>query len=96
MFVGFYSQILRASITKTLGEDYVRTARAKGLSERRVLLKHVLRASVVPVVTLWGLDFAAVVRRRRDPDRERRSICTASASTRPMPWRRWIFHRSSR
>jgi peptide/nickel transport system permease protein len=44
-----------------MNEDYVRTARAKGLSERRILLKHVLRNSLVPIVTLWGLDFGLVV-----------------------------------
>ena len=45
----------------TINEDYVRTARAKGLSERQVLLKHVLRNSMIPIVTLWGLDFGAVL-----------------------------------
>jgi peptide/nickel transport system permease protein len=39
----------------------VRTARAKGLSERRIMIRHVLRNSMIPIVTLWGLDFAAVV-----------------------------------
>ena len=53
--------MLRSSILDTLGEDYVRTARAKGLSERRVLLRHVLRNALIPVVTLFGLDFAAAI-----------------------------------
>ena len=44
-----------------MNDDYVRTARAKGLSERRVLIRHVLRNSLIPVVTLWGLDFGAVL-----------------------------------
>ena len=44
-----------------MNEDFVRTARAKGLSERQVLLKHVLRNSLIPIVTLWGLDFAVVI-----------------------------------
>jgi peptide/nickel transport system permease protein len=61
LFVGFYSRVLRANVLDTLDEDYVRTARAKGLSERRVLLGHVLRNSLIPIVTLWGLDFGAVV-----------------------------------
>jgi ABC-type antimicrobial peptide transport system permease subunit len=39
----------------------VRTARAKGISERRVLVRHVLRNSLIPIVSLWGLDFAAVI-----------------------------------
>ena len=44
-----------------MGEDYVRTARAKGLSEQRVLLKHILRMSLLPVISLWGLDIAQVI-----------------------------------
>ena len=58
--VGVYSRVLRSNVLDTLGEDYVRTARAKGLSERRVLLHHVLRNSLVPIVSLWGLDLAAL------------------------------------
>ncbi|HNH87747.1 MAG TPA: ABC transporter permease, partial [Solirubrobacterales bacterium] len=61
LFIGFYSRVLRANILETMDEDYVRTARAKGLSERRVMLSHVLRNSMISVVTLWGLDFAVVV-----------------------------------
>jgi peptide/nickel transport system permease protein len=61
LFIGVYSRILRSNVLDTLNEDYVRTARAKGLSERRVLIRHVLRNSLIPVVTLWGLDFGAVV-----------------------------------
>ena len=61
LFIGLYSRVLRGNILDTINEDYVRTARAKGLSERRVLLKHVLRNSMIPIVTLWGLDFAVVI-----------------------------------
>jgi peptide/nickel transport system permease protein len=61
LFIGVYSRILRANILDTINDDYVRTARAKGLSERQVMVKHVLRNSLIPVVTLWGLDFAAVL-----------------------------------
>jgi peptide/nickel transport system permease protein len=61
LFIGVYSRVLRGNILDTINEDYVRTARAKGLSERQVLLKHVLRNSLIPVVTLWGLDFAVVI-----------------------------------
>jgi peptide/nickel transport system permease protein len=61
LFIGVYSRILRSNVLDTINEDYVRTARAKGLSERRVMLKHVLRNSLIPVVTLWGLDFGAVL-----------------------------------
>ena len=61
LFIGIYSRVLRSHVLDTMSEDYVRTARAKGLSERRVLLKHVLRNSLIPIVTLWGLDFGLVV-----------------------------------
>jgi peptide/nickel transport system permease protein len=61
LFIGFYSRVLRSSVLDTMSEDFVRTARAKGLSEREVLLRHVLRNSLIPIVTLWGLDFGAVV-----------------------------------
>jgi peptide/nickel transport system permease protein len=61
LFIGLYSRVLRGNILDTMNEDYVRTARAKGLSERRVMIKHVLRNSMVPIVTLWGLDFAVVI-----------------------------------
>src|SRR5688500_18418875 len=44
-----------------MNDDHVRTARAKGISERQVRIKHVLRNSMIPIVTLWGLDFGAVV-----------------------------------
>jgi peptide/nickel transport system permease protein len=61
LFIGVYSRVLRGNILDTINEDYVRTARAKGLSERRVLIKHVLRNSLIPITTLWGLDFAVVI-----------------------------------
>jgi peptide/nickel transport system permease protein len=61
LFIGVYSRVLRGNILETMNEDFVRTARSKGLSERRVLLAHVLRNSMIPVVTLWGLDFAVVI-----------------------------------
>jgi peptide/nickel transport system permease protein len=61
LFVGFYSRVLRSTILDTVNEDYIRTARAKGLSERQVLLRHTLRNSLIPIISLWGLDFAAVI-----------------------------------
>src|SRR5918997_3594280 len=61
LFIGVYSRILRSNILDTINDDYVRTARAKGLPERQVLVKHVLRNSLIPIVTLWGLDFGAVL-----------------------------------
>ena len=61
LFIGFYGRVLRSNILDTITEDYVRTARAKGLRPRRVMVKHVLRNSLIPIVTLFGLDFAAVI-----------------------------------
>ncbi len=57
LFIGVYSRVVRSNVLDTINDDYVRTARAKGLTERRVLVRHVLRNSLIPVVTLWGLDF---------------------------------------
>jgi peptide/nickel transport system permease protein len=61
LFIGVYSRVLRARVLDTMGEDYVRAARAKGISRRRVLVRHVLRNSLIPVISLFGLDFAAVI-----------------------------------
>ena len=61
LFIGIYSRVLRSTLLDTLGEDYVRTARAKGISERRVLTRHVLRNSLIPIISLWGLDFAQII-----------------------------------
>jgi peptide/nickel transport system permease protein len=61
LFIGVYSRVLRGTILDTINEDYVRAARAKGISERRVMRRHVLRNSLIPVISLFGLDFAAVI-----------------------------------
>jgi peptide/nickel transport system permease protein len=61
LYVGFYSRVLRSNMLDAMNEDYVRTARAKGISERQVRIRHVLRNSMIPIVTLFGLDFGAVV-----------------------------------
>jgi peptide/nickel transport system permease protein len=61
LFIGFYGRVLRSNILDSINEDYVRTAKAKGLAPRRVLVKHVLRNSLIPIVTLFALDFAAVL-----------------------------------
>jgi peptide/nickel transport system permease protein len=61
LFIGIYSRVLRSTILDTIHEDYIRTARAKGLTERQVLIRHTLRNSLIPIVSLWGLDFAAVI-----------------------------------
>ncbi len=61
LYVGFYSRVLRSTILDTVNEDYVRTAHAKGLSDNQVLVRHVLRNSMIPIISLWGLDMAAVI-----------------------------------
>jgi peptide/nickel transport system permease protein len=61
LYVGFYSRVLRSNMLDAMNEDYVRTARAKGISERQVRIRHVLRNSMIPIITLFGLDFGMVV-----------------------------------
>jgi peptide/nickel transport system permease protein len=61
LFIGFYSRVLRSTILDTINEDYIRTAYAKGLSERQVLVRHILRNSLLPIISLWGLDLAQVI-----------------------------------
>jgi peptide/nickel transport system permease protein len=61
LFIGVYSRVLRGTFLDTINEDFVRAARAKGISERRVVVRHVLRNSLIPVISLFGLDFAAVI-----------------------------------
>lgn len=61
LYIGIYARILRSSVLEAQEQDYVRTARAKGLTERRVLLRHSLRTSLVVFVSLFGLDFGALV-----------------------------------
>ena len=60
-FIGFYGRVLRGNVLDTSNEDYVRTAKAKGLPPKRIMRKHVLRLSLIPIVTLFGLDFAGVL-----------------------------------
>jgi peptide/nickel transport system permease protein len=61
LFIGVYSRVLRSTILDTVNDDYVRTAKAKGLTERQVMTRHVLRNSLIPIIALFGLDFAAVI-----------------------------------
>ena len=51
LYIGIYARVLRSAIVEAQEEDYVRTARAKGLTERRVLLRHALRTSLIAFVT---------------------------------------------
>jgi peptide/nickel transport system permease protein len=61
LYVGLYARVLRAALLETASEDYVRTARAKGLTETRVLIRHTLRTSLITFVSLFGLDFGVLV-----------------------------------
>ncbi len=95
LYIGVYAQVLRSSVLDAMSTDAVRTASAKGLSRRRVLIKHVLRVSLIPIVSLWGLDFAAVIggatlggRGGLQPQRHR-------AVRRANPCGRWTFRRCS-
>ncbi len=59
--IGFYSRVLRSNLLDTVNQDFVRTARAKGLSQRKVFTRHVLRNSLMPIITIFGLDFAVLL-----------------------------------
>jgi peptide/nickel transport system permease protein len=61
LYAAFYARMTRGNLLETMGEDYIRTARAKGLSERRVIFKHGLRASLTPLVTMFGMDVALLI-----------------------------------
>ncbi|HEY3725872.1 MAG TPA: ABC transporter permease [Solirubrobacteraceae bacterium] len=59
--IGFYSRVLRSNLLDMVNQDFVRTARAKGLSQRTVFTHHVLRNSLMPIITMFGLDFATLL-----------------------------------
>ncbi len=61
LYLAFYTRLTRSSMLEVLGEDYIRTARAKGLNQRKVIFKHALRAAITPIVTIFGMDFGALV-----------------------------------
>ncbi len=60
-FAAFYARLLRSNLTEVLGEDYIRTARAKGVPERQVILRHGVRAAITPIVTILGLDIGILL-----------------------------------
>ena len=60
-FAAFYARMVRSNLIETMSEDFIRTARAKGLSERRVVYRHGLRAALTPVVTMFGLDLGLLL-----------------------------------
>ena len=60
-FAAIYARLLRANLIEVMSEDYIRTARAKGLTERRVVIRHGVRSAITPVVTLLGLDLGILL-----------------------------------
>jgi peptide/nickel transport system permease protein len=60
-FAAFYARLLRSNLIEVMSEDYIRTARAKGLSERRVIGKHAVRSAITPIVTVLGLDIGTLL-----------------------------------
>ncbi|MEA2128199.1 MAG: peptide/nickel transport system permease protein [Solirubrobacteraceae bacterium] len=60
-FAAFYARLLRSNLVEVMSEDYIRTARAKGLSERRLIWRHGVRAAITPVVTVLGLDIGSLL-----------------------------------
>ena len=81
--VGFYSRVLRSNLLDMVNQDFVRTARAKGLPARQVFIRHVLRNSLMPIVTMFGLDFALLLGGAALVTEYRVQPARASASTRP-------------
>jgi peptide/nickel transport system permease protein len=61
LYIGFYARVLRADLLQVQNEDFVRTAKAKGLSPQNVLVRHMLRTSLITFVSLFGLDFGVLV-----------------------------------
>jgi peptide/nickel transport system permease protein len=61
LYAAVYARMVRGNLLDAMGEDFIRTARAKGLSEHRVIFRHGLRASLAPIVTMFGLDIALLV-----------------------------------
>jgi peptide/nickel transport system permease protein len=61
LYAALYARLTRAGMLETMGEDYIRTARAKGLPEREVVVKHGLRAALTPIVTIFGLDLGLLL-----------------------------------
>ena len=61
IYIALIARVTRASVLDTLGEDYIRTARAKGLPERKVLLRHALANAAVPIITVIGIGIALLI-----------------------------------
>jgi peptide/nickel transport system permease protein len=61
LYAALYARLTRAGMLETMGEDYIRTARAKGLPERTVIFKHGLRAALTPIITIFGMDLGLLL-----------------------------------
>jgi peptide/nickel transport system permease protein len=61
LYAALYARLTRAGMPETMGEDYIRTARAKGLAERKVVIKHGLRSTLTPIITIFGLDLGLLL-----------------------------------
>jgi peptide/nickel transport system permease protein len=61
LFAALYVRLTRANMLDTMGEDFIRTARAKGLPRRTVVIKHGLRAALTPIVTIFGIDLGTLI-----------------------------------
>jgi peptide/nickel transport system permease protein len=61
LYSALYARLTRAGMLETMGEDYIRTARAKGLPERTVVAKHGLRSALTPIITIFGMDFGLLI-----------------------------------
>jgi len=61
VFIGYIARMMRSSMLEVIGKDYIRTARAKGLSEGAVIIRHALRNAFIPVITVIGINFAGLL-----------------------------------
>jgi peptide/nickel transport system permease protein len=61
LFAALYARLTRSNVLETMGEDYIRTARAKGLDRRTIVIKHGLRAALTPIVTIFGIDIGTLI-----------------------------------
>src|ERR1022692_746652 len=61
LYAALYARLTRSGMLETMSEDYIRTARAKGLKERTVIVKHGLRAALTPIVTIFGMDLGLLL-----------------------------------
>jgi peptide/nickel transport system permease protein len=93
IFIALYSRLSRATMMETLGADYIRTAKAKGLSNRQVIYKHALKNSLSPVITQAGIQFSAMM--SVGPDWARLPFSPSSRAIRPQSWVSCSFLRLS-